>query len=106
MTSSTSNIEAVARGICSKQLSRHGSGGAKLAAYIDRYMRHSSIFFPPMVGSPLRDLVRMLVHDRSFGPSGQWPPTTPSSRAEAPALTFAPRNEGYVSLHGVIFGPE
>ncbi len=30
MTSSTSNIEAVARDICSQQLSRHGACGAEL----------------------------------------------------------------------------
>ncbi len=35
MTDSTSNIEAVARDICSKQLSRFG--GAELAADVDRY---------------------------------------------------------------------
>jgi hypothetical protein len=37
MTSSTSNIEAVARDICSKQLSRHPYRGAGLAADVDRY---------------------------------------------------------------------
>jgi hypothetical protein len=37
MTSSTNNIEAVARDICSKQLSRHVGRGAKLAADVDRY---------------------------------------------------------------------
>ena len=37
MTSSTSNIEAVARDICSKQLSRNAHGGADLAADVDRY---------------------------------------------------------------------
>ncbi len=37
MTSSTSNIEAVARDICSRQLSRYGKSKAKLAADIDRY---------------------------------------------------------------------
>ena len=35
MTESTSNIEAVARDICLKQLSRFG--GAELAADVDRY---------------------------------------------------------------------
>jgi hypothetical protein len=37
MTSSTSNIEAVARGICSKQLAHHGGCGANPATYVDRY---------------------------------------------------------------------
>jgi hypothetical protein len=37
MTTTTSNIEAVARGICSRQLSRHGASGAVLAADVDRY---------------------------------------------------------------------
>ena len=37
MTSSTSNIEAVARDICAKQLSRHGACGAELATDVDRY---------------------------------------------------------------------
>ncbi len=37
MTSSTSNIEAVARDICSKKLSSHAHGGADLAADVDRY---------------------------------------------------------------------
>jgi hypothetical protein len=37
MTPSTSNIEAVARDICSKQLSRPGRSNAKLAAEVDRY---------------------------------------------------------------------
>ena len=37
MTSSTSNIEAVARDICSKQLSRHGGCGANPVTYVDRY---------------------------------------------------------------------
>ncbi len=37
MTDSTSNIEAVARDICSKQLSHAGFGGADLAADVDRY---------------------------------------------------------------------
>ncbi len=37
MTSSTSNIEVVARGICSKQLVRHGGCGANPATYVDRY---------------------------------------------------------------------
>ena len=37
MTSSTGNIEAVARGICSQQLSRHGGCGANPATYVDRY---------------------------------------------------------------------
>jgi len=37
MTSSTSNIEAVARGICSNQLSQHGANSAELAADVDRY---------------------------------------------------------------------
>ena len=37
MTSSTSNIEAVARDICAKQLSRHTHRGADLAANVDRY---------------------------------------------------------------------
>jgi len=37
MTSSTSNIEAVARDICSKQAKRHGGCGASLATYVDRY---------------------------------------------------------------------
>ncbi len=37
MTDSTSNIEAVARDICLKQLSHAGFGGAELAADVDRY---------------------------------------------------------------------
>ncbi len=37
MTSSTSNIEAVARDICSKQLSDHTRRGADHAADVDRY---------------------------------------------------------------------
>jgi hypothetical protein len=37
MTSSMSNIEAVARDICAKQLMRHGGCGAELAADVDRY---------------------------------------------------------------------
>jgi hypothetical protein len=37
MTSSTSNIEAVARDICAKQLARHGGCGAELAVNVDRY---------------------------------------------------------------------
>ena len=37
MTSSTNNIEAVACGICSKQVLRHVGGGVELAAYVDRY---------------------------------------------------------------------
>lgn len=37
MTSSISNIEAVARGICTKQLSRHGACGTNPAIYVDRY---------------------------------------------------------------------
>jgi hypothetical protein len=37
MTSSMSNIEAVARNICSKQLSRHGRCGAIPATDVDRY---------------------------------------------------------------------
>jgi hypothetical protein len=37
MLSSTSNIEAVARDICSKQLSRHADSGADLATDVDRY---------------------------------------------------------------------
>ena len=36
MTSSTDNIEAVARDICSRQLGRHGATGAALAADVDR----------------------------------------------------------------------
>ena len=32
-----SNIEAVARDICSRQLSRHGAFGAKLATDVDRF---------------------------------------------------------------------
>lgn len=37
MTSSTSNIEAVARDICTKQLSHPGRSTTKLAADVDRY---------------------------------------------------------------------
>ncbi len=37
MTSSTSNIEAVAREICLKQLSRQTHRGADLAADVDHY---------------------------------------------------------------------
>jgi hypothetical protein len=37
MTSSIHNIEAVARGICSKQLLQHGGCGANPATYVDRY---------------------------------------------------------------------
>ena len=37
MTSSTSNIEAVARDICSKKLASHGAYGTNPAVYIDRY---------------------------------------------------------------------
>ncbi len=37
MTSSTSNFEAVARDICSKQLSRKTHRGADLASDVDRY---------------------------------------------------------------------
>jgi hypothetical protein len=37
MSNSTSNIEAVARDICMKQLSLHGASGAALAADVDRY---------------------------------------------------------------------
>ncbi len=37
MSDSTSNIEAVARDICLRQLSRAGFGGAELAADVDRY---------------------------------------------------------------------
>lgn len=37
MPGSTSNIEAVARDICSRQLSRHGASGVELAADVDRY---------------------------------------------------------------------
>lgn len=37
MTSSTSNIEAVARDICSKQLSGHKLYGADLSADVDRF---------------------------------------------------------------------
>jgi hypothetical protein len=37
MSGPTSNIEAVARDICSKQLSHFGSTGAELAADVDRY---------------------------------------------------------------------
>jgi hypothetical protein len=37
MTSSTSNIEAVARDICSRRLSRHGASGAELATDVDRF---------------------------------------------------------------------
>ena len=37
MTSTKSNIEAVAREICTKQLSHHGGYGADLTTDIDRY---------------------------------------------------------------------
>lgn len=37
MTPSTSNIEAVARDICSKQLSRHTHLGTDLAADVEKY---------------------------------------------------------------------
>jgi hypothetical protein len=37
MTSSTNNLEAVARDICAKQLSRNGGYGEELAANVDRY---------------------------------------------------------------------
>ena len=37
MSSSTSNIEAVARDICSRQLSRNGASGAELTADVERY---------------------------------------------------------------------
>jgi hypothetical protein len=37
MTSPTSNNEAVARGICSQQVARHGGCGAKLATYVDHH---------------------------------------------------------------------
>ena len=37
MSSPTSNIEAVARDICAKNLSRHGCTGAALANDFDRY---------------------------------------------------------------------
>lgn len=37
MSSSTCNIKAVARGICSKRLKRHIHCGADLAANVDRY---------------------------------------------------------------------
>ena len=37
MTSSTNNIEAVARDICFKQLSRHGASGAELIFIVDRF---------------------------------------------------------------------
>ena len=37
MPTQTNNIEAVARDICAKQLSRHGTVGAELAADVDRY---------------------------------------------------------------------
>ncbi len=37
MTSSTSNLEAVARDICAKQLSLHTHHGADHAADVDRY---------------------------------------------------------------------
>ena len=37
MPGPTNNIEAVARDICARQLSRHGAFGADLAADVDRY---------------------------------------------------------------------
>jgi hypothetical protein len=37
MKSSASNIEAVARDICSKQLSHHAVNSVELAADVDRY---------------------------------------------------------------------
>ena len=37
MSSSTNNIEAVARDICAKQLARHGGYDADLTADVDRY---------------------------------------------------------------------
>ncbi len=37
MTSSMSNIEAVARDICAKQLASHGGYDAEHAADVDRY---------------------------------------------------------------------
>ena len=37
MTSSTNNLEAVARDICAKQLARHCGRDAELAANVDRY---------------------------------------------------------------------
>jgi len=37
MSSPTSNIEAVARHICAKSLSRHGGMGAALTNDVDRY---------------------------------------------------------------------
>jgi len=37
MTSPTSNIETVARDICTKQLSRHGTSAMDLAADVDCY---------------------------------------------------------------------
>jgi hypothetical protein len=37
MTSSTDNIEPIARDICARQLARHGACGVELAADVDRY---------------------------------------------------------------------
>jgi hypothetical protein len=37
MTSSTDNIEPIARDICARQLARHGASGAELAADVDRF---------------------------------------------------------------------
>jgi hypothetical protein len=39
MSGSMSNIEAVARDTCSKQMLRVGLSGAELATYVDRYWR-------------------------------------------------------------------
>ena len=92
MTNPMSNIEAVARDICAKQLSRHGAAGAELAADVDRYWHCVAAGLEAGLvddaGEPLPSVSRVIAQ------SGVWllnqAATRLTSVTSIPSLNFTP----------------
>ena len=80
MTSSTNNIEAVARDICSKQVSRHVGCGVELAAYVDRHWHCVAAELEAGLIDDTGDLIPTYDHDKGLEAYRDWCRGHPESK--------------------------
>jgi hypothetical protein len=91
MTSSTSNIEAVARDICSKQLSRHTISGVNLAADVDRYWHCVAAELEAGLIDDVGDPVPGGGFDEGLAAYRDWCQRHPESKLKSKSLKFSGR---------------
>ena len=80
MTSSTDNIEPIARDICSKALVRHGASGAELAADVDRYWHCVAAYIEAGRVDDDGNLIPAADHDEGLQDYRDWCQRHPESR--------------------------